>query len=467
VATAYEEMAAQLRGATLVGSGLPLHKQQQQGRPVRTIKMAPSSSSSSSPARGYSSTTTNSPPLGPHHQSLGSFDRGGGDGSHYPPGGSTGGYNYSHRSTASAVSDLSTDPLSFAGSSMNDPFNHHLDDYSEEGKEWRLGTGCSKQSSIDPTMMTSRADTDAGASTDGAGNGWAAAGAVLPVHVINLVVENRNAPAPAVDVLVSPHPPPTVAPRKPFRLQLAQGQQQNLHFGGHRTREGGGSEALRGVDDVYTASPGLAALAGELPAFYTEIQDEVVMRGDNPRHWSIPAMPSTLPDDPPLVARARQQSRKERQALLRRTEKLLARLDAEKKARRAERKSSREALRTREQARRKEEQEAGIFEDVDDDTSIIAIEDGAHEDEDEEDDDDDEDDEEDDDDDDEDRANPTSTVRGVLSLLPPADHASWVNSKSPLLGVSSDFAVYALERYRLSMAPSARIGLGLDGSPGG
>lgn len=304
----------------------------------------------------------------------------------------------SMRSSASAISELSADP--------SDPFNQGLDDVSD----WRLNTGYASEDS----------SYHVGGLRAPGPEGKAHGDTLLPVHIINLVVED----SPGLTVL-PPNSPRSnnVAPKKPFRLQLTP-KLANLHFGGHRTHE----------HDVQEGET-MAALAKELPGFYTELQD-AVMQGHNPRHWSIPTMPSTLPEDPPLLAHSRQ-NKKERLAMIRRTERLLERLDAEMKAKRAEKKKTKEAKQLREAARRKEEEDVGIFEDLDvdddEDTAIVVV----HEDD------------NDSDDDDSDLSDQKPKVIDVLNAMPQGNNSSWTDvGRSGQM--REDFICSLVERYRVS-----------------
>ena len=96
------------------------------------------------------------------------------------------------RSSASAISELSADP--------SDPFNQALDDNSD----WRLNLGyATEDSSFNVGELRTLRASDKARSDE-----------LLPVHVINLVVEDH-------DFATSPHKSPRVkVPKKPFRLQL-------------------------------------------------------------------------------------------------------------------------------------------------------------------------------------------------------------------------------------------------------
>ena len=155
-------------------------------------------------------------------------------------------------------------------------------------------------------------------------------------------------------------------------------------------------------------------------------------------------MPSILPEDPPLLAKARQ-NKNERLAMIRRTERLLERLDAEKNTKRAEKKKAREAKQLRDAARRKEEEDVGIFEDLDvdddEDTAIVVV----HEDENDI-----ADDGSDSGDDDSERANPRPKVIDILNAMT-GKESSWTDSKSSHSGkMRTDFICSLVERYRVS-----------------
>ncbi len=394
VREAYGEMADQLRHASLAGSGVSFAKRDGKHRQGNAIPIQVGTSSSMASPRGPSKASSPSPP---------------------PPAGFMSKVP-SMRSSASAISELSADP--------SDPFNQALDDYSE----WRLNTDyASEDSSYNIGRLRPPGPHDK-----------VRGDALLPVHVINLVVEDPE------DAAASPSKSlRKIAPKKPFRLQVTPNI-ANLHFGGHHTHE----------HDLQEASA-LRALAEELPGFYTELQ-EGVMQGHNPRHWSIPAMPSMLPEDSPLVAKA-SQNRKERLAMIRRTEKLLERLDVEKKTKRIERRKGKEAVRLREAARRQEEEDVGIFEDLDidddDDTAVVVVHDNQPE---PADDDSDSDDEE----DDRNRSDRKMNVHDILCLLPDDKAKSWVDSKSQVER-RNDWIVGVVERYRVALDPASRMSLGM------
>ena len=376
---AYQGMVDELRHASLAGSGV--HLTRREGKPPLKNKQSPMRVEKSSQPRLPVKLSSPSPPQGFMTK--------------VP----------SMRSSASAISELSIDP--------SDPFNQALDDISD----WRLNTGYASENSSFHMEGLRAPGPDAKARGE----------ALLPVHIINLVVEDTSD-----HIVLPPDSARThkVAPKKPFRLQLTPNL-QNLHFGGHRIHE-------HDLQD----SEAITSLAEDLPGFYTELQDAVI-QGRNPRHWSIPTMPSILPEDPPLLAKARQ-NKNERLAMIRRTERLLERLDAEKNTKRADKKKAREAKQLRDAARRKEEEDVGIFEDLDvdddEDTAIVVV----HEDENDI-----ADDGSDSGDDDSDRANPRPKVIDILNAMT-GKESSWTDSKSHSGKMRTDFVCSLVERYRVS-----------------
>ena len=187
------------------------------------------------------------------------------------------------------------------------------------------------------------------------------------------------------------------------------------------------------------------ALAEELPASYVELQD-AVMQGTNQHHWRVPSLLSALPADVPLVAKSLER-RRERAALVRRTERLLEQWEAQREVRRRERRAKKETARAKALEHRREDEEAGIVRvDSDDDDfgTLMAVPEGRGDSDGEE---------------KEDYSGSSSDdsegegkaqVKDLLSLRTTGT-PSWVNRKNPLVGVDKDFAVYELERYRLSM----------------
>ena len=158
-------------------------------------------------------------------------------------------------------------------------------------------------------------------------------------------------------------------------------------------------------------------------------------------------LPSALPTDAPLVARTLER-RRERAALVRRTERLLEQWDAQRETRRRERKAKREQAKAKALERRHEDEEAGIVRVDSDDDDFGTLEggragdgDGAEGEEgyssgfss-----------------DDSNGESGKAKVKDILSLRANSTH-QWVNRKNPLVGADKDYAVYELERYRLSM----------------
>ena len=143
--------------------------------------------------------------------------------------------------------------------------------------------------------------------------------------------------------------------------------------------------------------------------------------------------------------------------MIRRTEKLLERLDVEKKTKRIERRKGKEAVRLREATRRQEEEDVGIFEDLDidddDDTAVVVVHDNQPE---PADDDSDSDDEE----DDRNRSDRKMNVHDILCLLPDDKAKSWVDSKSQVER-RNDWIVGVVERYRVALDPASRMSLGI------
>ena len=164
-------------------------------------------------------------------------------------------------------------------------------------------------------------------------------------------------------------------------------------------------------------------------------------------------MPSMLPEDPPLVAKALQ-NKKERSVIIHRIEKLLARLDAEKKAKETERRKAKEAMRLREAARRKEEEDVGIFEDLDiddNDSAIVVLHDNVPEPSDSDSDSDY------DGHDNDDQRDRRTRVHDILSLSQNDSAKSWVDT-SRQVERRNDWIVGLVERYNVALDPRSSLG---------